>query len=85
MPAILVSAERERVAGNAVLREVRHVFQPYCGTSEAAIVKKSGAFLVGIEGIADSSSRGPEAVGMNVQVMLVGRWEGVGLGARQVK
>lgn len=85
MLTIPVSAERERVAGNAVLREVRYVFQPYCGTSEADMVKKSGVFLVGIEGIADGGSGGPEAVGMNVRVILVGRWEDVGLGARQVR
>jgi len=47
--------------------------------------KKSGVFLVGVEGMVDSSSRGLEAVGMNVRVILVGRWEGVGLGAHQVK
>ena len=47
--------------------------------------KKSGVFIVGIEGIAGSSSRGLEAVGMNVRVILVGRWEDVGLGARQVR
>ena len=47
--------------------------------------KKNGAFLVGVEGTADSSSRGPEAVSMDVRVILVGRWESVGLGAHQVK
>ena len=47
--------------------------------------KKSGVFLVGVEGIADSNYRGPETVGMNVRVILVGRWEDVGLGARQVR
>ena len=47
--------------------------------------KKSGVFFIGVEGIADSSSRGPEAVGMNVRVILVERWEGVGLRARQVR
>ena len=34
--------------------------------------KKSGASLVGVEGTADSSSRGPEAVSMNVRVILLG-------------
>jgi len=79
-----MSVKREHVAGNAVLRKVHHVLQPYCGISEAAMDEEKWS-LVGVEGMADSSSRGPEAVDMNVRVVLVGRREGVGLGARQVR